>query len=205
MIRRSKRQEADELRSEFIANREKVRSWMTDWDCREVVWPAFPDVPQPWSVLPGEERSWLQHHAPYITDYGWLLVGESVSQAITHVHGHWRFGQRHEFESLDIDIRCTVLDPGYLAETLALGAHAANLTGWREDDLQPLYEWLFAGADTRPPHHGVRGQKRTGLILFEFRRWPRVIDGPGIIAQLNMKLTETTLDGSPLDENGGST
>ena len=205
MFRRSERQEAEELRSRFIANREKVRSWLTDWDCPEVEWPDFADIPHSSSALPGDEQKWLQQRAPFITDYWWLFEGRSVTPDVTHAHGMWQFGQRHEFESLDIEIRCTVLDPGYFAEKLALAAHAANLEGWREGDLRPLYDWLLEGADPRPIGHGVRGQQRAGFILFEFRRWPLSVSGPGFAAQLNIKMTETGLDGAPLDGDGRST
>ncbi|WP_227979507.1 hypothetical protein [Nocardia spumae] len=202
MFRRSRPHGADELRSRFTANRERVRSWTVDWDCPEVEWPDFPDIPRPWSVAPGDEGDWLQRHAPFLAEYSWLLEARPIAQAVTSVHGYWSFGPRHEFQALDIEIRCTVLDPVYLAEKLALGAHAANLDGWREDDLGPLYEWLLDGADTRPPSHMVRGHKRSGFILFEFRRAPRVLEGPGIIAKLTMQPTVTALDGSPLNSEG---
>jgi hypothetical protein len=205
MFRKAERKRTNELRSAFIANREKVRSWLSGWDCPEVSWPPFKDVPQPWAVSPADQRGWVQRDAPSITDYWWLIEGASASRHVTHAHGHWKFGQRHEFESLDIEIRCTVLDPHYVAEKLALAAQAADLKGWQEGDLQSVYEWLFAGADTSPPHVAVRGQNRTGFIVFTFNRWPQVFDGPGIIAQLNMTLTDTALDGSPLNDIGRST
>lgn len=47
---RTKRRETDALRAEFVANRETVRSWTARWECPEVEWPPFDEVPGPTSL-----------------------------------------------------------------------------------------------------------------------------------------------------------
>ncbi|PSK67925.1 hypothetical protein B0E53_00196 [Micromonospora sp. MH33] len=74
MFGRSKRQDADALRERFIANREKVRSWISGWDCPEVEWPDVPEIPFPWVVRQVDEPMWLKRHAPFMDEYGWVLV-----------------------------------------------------------------------------------------------------------------------------------
>ena len=94
MFRRSNErapQVADELREKFITNREQVRSWLTGWDCPELTWPPFAEVPQPWVVRPGEERGWLNRHAPSMTEYRWLCIGQPTIPDVTHGFGLWEF------------------------------------------------------------------------------------------------------------------
>jgi len=88
-----------------------------------------------------------------------------------------------------------VADPPFLAETLALGADAAALDGWRPDDIHALHQLLLEGLDTRPLDHAVQGNKRMGFILFEVQRWPTMDNE--VVAKLSMKPTTTALDGSP--------
>jgi hypothetical protein len=181
---RGKRRHADELRARYIANWEQVRSWVADWDCPEVAWP---DVPaNQFSAGRGE--------------YHWLVVGRPLAEGITEFTGCWWFGAGQEFERLEIRTK-TVADPQYLAERLATCVHAAGLKGWRDDDLQPLFEWLFEGLDTRPMSKGVTGRTRFGFVLIDIVRMPLFLT-PGIGVQLTVTLTGTALDGTPLDSDG---
>jgi hypothetical protein len=199
MVRRSKRQDADELRAKFVANREKVRSFIANWRCPEIEWPAFREIPLPWVIPNGEEEQWLQQHAPFMDEYRWLLEPRPVTEGVSQVWACWWFGKGHEFELLEIDFR-SYADPQYLAETLTWGAHAAALKGWREEDVHALYDWLFEGIDSRPMEEGVRGQKRTGFILFKLVRMP--VSRTEIGTRLSMTLTDKALDGTPLTADG---
>jgi len=201
MSRRSERQGVEELRSKFVANREKVRSWTADWDCPEIEWPPFPEVPRPWVVLPGGEEGWLAQHAPFMEEYHWLLEARPRADGISQVWASWWFGAGHEFERLEIEFR-SFADPQYLAEKLALGADAAALEGWQREDVQGLYAWLFEGLDSRPMDDMVQGNNRTGFILFHILRSP--LSTNEIAARLRITLTTTTIDGTPLDEQGGA-
>jgi hypothetical protein len=202
MTRRSQQQDANELRARFLANREKVRSWTTGWHCPEIEWPAFREIPLPWVVREGESQQWLERNAPFMGQYQWVLEARPLpGTGLSQVRGHWSFGAGHRFERLEIECQ-SVAEPAYLAELLALAAHAAALKGWREDDLHGLHAWLFKGLDTRPIADLVRGQRRTGLILFELERRPTQVTENEIRAGLTMTLTNTTLDGSPLDPQG---
>ena len=209
MIHRSKRQRADELRAKFVTNREKVRSWVANWDCPEIAWSEVPAIPSPWVVGKGEEWTWLKHHAPFMDQYQWFLEARPLAQGVTHVRGNWWFGEGHEFKELEIQTR-TVADPEYLAEALTLGVNAAALKRWTEADAQPVYEWLFEGLDSRPMGHGVTGRIRSGFILLDFARMPALDIVPNtspshsrteIRVRLRLTLTNTALDGSPLDSN----
>jgi len=205
MIHRSRRQDANELRARFLANRNKVRSWTAEWHCPEVEWPAFREIPWPWVVHRGEEEQWLERHAPFMGEYRWLLEARPVAgTGVSQVGGHWFFGGGHKFERLEIEFQ-SVADPPYLAEMLALGVHAAGLEGWHQDDVQGLHVWLLEGLDSRPISDLVEGRRRTGVILFELRRRPAPAADNEIHARLTMTLTNTTLDGSPLDAKGQST
>lgn len=144
---------------------------------------------------------WLQRHAPFMDEYGWILEARPVSQGVSHVVANWQFGEGHAFDRLDIEFR-SVADPPYLAEKLALAAHAAALTGWREADLQGLYAWLLEGVDSRPLGEMVRGQHRSGFILFGLTRWPH--SSTEINVRLQMTLTDTALDGTRLNSAGES-
>ncbi|MEU4482806.1 hypothetical protein AB0F68_32845 [Micromonospora sp. NPDC023966] len=201
LFRRSKRQDVDALRAKVVANREKVQLWVGGWDFPEVEWPDVPEIPSPWIVRREDERMWWERHAPFIDEYGWMLEARPVSQGVTHVVANWQFGKGHTFDLLDIEIR-SVADPGYLAEKLALGAHAADLPGWQEDDIQGLHAWLFEGIDSRPLGEMVRGQHRSGFIHFTLTRWPH--SRTEINVRLNMTLTDTALDGTPLNSAGES-
>lgn len=202
MIRRRKhqQQDPDELRAKFVANREKVRSFITGWACPEVEWPAFAEIPLPCMVPKGQEQEWLKRRAPFVGEYHWLLQARPLVADIRSLWAHWNFAEGHEFQLLEIEVQ-SVPDPGYLAEKLTLGAHAAALKGWRPGDAHELHAWLFEGLDSRPLDDGVRGQKRTGFILFKLLRFP-VAGANEISAKLSMTLTDTALDGSPLDAGG---
>lgn len=200
--RRSKRQETDELRAKFIANRERVRTWMANWECPEIEWPKFREVPFPWVIGRGEEQQWLKRHAPFMNEYRWSMEARPMAEGITYVRAHWRFGNGHEFDGLAIEF-LSFADPPYLAERLTTGAHTASLKSWRADDVHDLYTWLFEGLDSRPMNDMVRGQKRTGLILFKLLRSPD-IQTKGIFSRLSLTMTNTALDGSPLDDEGGT-
>jgi hypothetical protein len=199
MVRQSKRQDADELRAKFIANREQVRSFITNWRCPEIEWPPFREIPSPWVIPKGEEKHWLNDFAPSMDEYQWLLEARPVAEGISQVWASWWFGKGHAFERLQIEFR-SYADPAYLAETLTWGAHAAALKGWREEDVHALHAWLFEGLDSRPINDAVRGQKRTGFILFELLRMPAGQNEIG--SRLSMTLTDTALDGTPLDHEG---
>jgi hypothetical protein len=199
MFGRSERRRADELRSKFVANREKVRSWVADWDSPEVVWPDVPAVPHPWVVSAENERTWFQRHAPFLREYQWFLEARPLVEGVSRIAGNWRFAAGHEFEGLEINTR-TVADPGYLADRLAFAVHAAALKGWTAADAQPVHDWLFEGLDSRPMEHGVRGQNRQGFVLLDFLRVP--LSRTEIGVRLSVTLTSTALDGSPLTSDG---
>lgn len=199
MVRQSKRQDADVLRAKFFANREQVRSFITNWRCPEIEWPEFKEIPSPWVIPQGEEDQWLNRHAPFMDEYRWFLDARPVAEGISEVRANWWFGSEHEFERLQIEF-LSYADPGYLAETLTWGAHAAALKGWREQDVHALHAWLFEGLDSRPMNQGVRGQKRTGFILFELSRMP--VGQNEIASRLSMTLTDNALDGTPLTDEG---
>ena len=206
----SERQRADELRAKFLANREKVRSWVADWDCPEIAWLEVSAIPLPWVVGEEGEQTWLEHQAPFMDQYQWLLEARPLARGVTHVRGDWRFAEGHEFERLEIHTR-TVADPEYLAEILTLGVNAAALKGWTQADTQPVYEWLFEGFDRRPMENMVTGRHRSGFILLDFMRSPAVMVRAGAVVRpsrteinvrLRLTLTTTDLGGSPLDSNG---
>jgi hypothetical protein len=198
MSRRSKRQNAGELRSRFLANREKVRSWVSGWHCPEIAWPEVPLVPFP-GVREGDEERWLEHAAPTMPEYRWLLEARPLSEGVTHVRGIWWFTEGHEFERLEILTR-TYADAGYLAETLTRGVHAAALKGWTEADARPVHEWLLEGLDSRPMEEAVRGTQRMGFVLLKLARFP--YSRTEIDVRLEVTVTNTALDGSPLDATG---
>ncbi|WUH98552.1 hypothetical protein OHR68_34380 [Spirillospora sp. NBC_00431] len=199
MFRKSKRQDADEVRAKFLANREKVRSWLVDWNFPEVEWEEFSEVPLPWIVPRGGEQRWLEKQALFMDDYRWFLQARSRAEGVTSAHALWEFGGDHEFQRLEIQLQ-TFADPAYVAETLAWGAHAAALKGWQENDVQELYTWLFEGIDSRPLVEMVSGKQRTGFILFDLLRSPT--NDNEIVSRLRMTLTDKSLDGSPLNEEG---
>jgi hypothetical protein len=198
MFGRGKRRRVEELRAKYVANWEQVRSWVANWDCPEVAWPEVPANP----FFKGEEgeRAWIEHHAPFQDQYHWMVVGRPLTEGITEFTGSWWFAAGHEFERLEIRTQ-TVADPGYLAERLATGVHAAALKGWRDADLQPFYEWLLEGFDSRPMTQGVKGRTRFGFVLVDLLR-VRLALTPGIGVQLTASLTDTALDGTPLDSAG---
>jgi hypothetical protein len=150
-------------------------------------------------VPPDDEEQWLALHAPFMEEYHWLLEARPRARNISRVWAAWWFGAGHEFERLEIEFR-SVADPQYLAENLAMGAHAAALKGWQPDDVRALYAWLLDGLDSRPMSDMVHGNKRTGFILFDLVRSP--LGSSEIAARLRMTLTTTTLDGTPLDDDG---
>jgi hypothetical protein len=201
VVGRRKQQDpdTDSRRTRFFANRDAARGWISRWRCPEIEWPEVRDVPDPWIVLPADMETWLEIHVPRMNEYHWFIEGRPLAQGVTHAWARWSIGAEHAFDGADIELR-TVADPPFLAETLALGADAAALDGWRPDDIHALHRWLLEGLDTRPLSHAVRGNKRTGFILFEVQRWPTMDNE--VVAKLSMKPTITALDGSPLTPEG---
>ncbi len=173
MFRRSRRRDTAERRAKFIANRERVRSWIGDWEFPEVEWLDFCDFPDDWRTL-AKDPMWLEHYGPVMDEYEymWTLEARPVTPGITEAVATWQFGKGHRFDYLEIEIR-GVPDPTYLAEKLALGVHAAALEGWQEEDLQGLHTWLSAAIDSCPMDYPVRGQRRSGSVMFELECWPR--------------------------------
>lgn len=53
----------------FVANRDRVRSWLDDWDFPEVAWPMASAIPSPWVVAPGPQQMWFEQHAPHMPQY----------------------------------------------------------------------------------------------------------------------------------------
>jgi hypothetical protein len=194
--------DADALRAAFVANREKVRTWFREWPVPEVRWPGLPDIPNPWILTPRDKAKWFKRLAPHMDRYGWLMEARPVAQGVSRVVADWRFAERHRFERLEVEFR-SYADPPYLAEKLALAAHAAGLPGWQgEVDARDLYTWLLAGIDSRPMSDLVRGKQRIAFTRFEIFRAPT---GDNEIAtRLTMTWTDTTLDGEPLTPTGES-
>lgn len=200
MIRRE--HQRDELRAKFLANRERVRSWLDAWEVPEVVWTdEFSEVPSPWVVLERDRATWLKRHAPFMDEYRWMFLGRPLSPGVREVRVCWHFGAAHRFQELDLTVVC-VCDPGYVAEKLTLAVNHANLKGWRAEDAQPLYQWLVDGVHTTPLNNGVRGDKRLGFVLLNFTRFP-TSEGD-VIVRLTAVETDRALDGSPLDGDGVS-
>lgn len=200
-LRGPRRRDSDELRARFVANREKVRSWTARWECPEVEWPAFSEVPLPWVIAPREQGRWLDRHAPFMDEYRWLLVSRPVAEGVNELQGLWEFGAGHEFERLTIRFR-SVLDPDYLAEKLALGIRAADLKGWQDDDVHDLYGWLRDGVTQCTDSGMVRGKHRTGFLLSEMTC--AVASRTEVITETRTTLTNTALDGTPLNADGRS-
>ncbi|MGC4806642.1 hypothetical protein [Micromonospora sp. DT233] len=197
-----RRRQHDELRAKFLANRERVRSWLDAWELPEVVWTdEFNDVPSPWVVLERDRDNWLRSRAPFLDAYDWMFFGRPLTPGVREVRVRWHFGAAHRFEALELTI-ISVCDPGYLAEKLTLAVHHARLRGWRDEDAQPLHRWLVEGVSTRPLDDAVRGSKRSGFVLLSFTRFP-TSDG-NVIVQLTVVETDRALDGSPLDGDGVS-
>ncbi|MFJ7906964.1 hypothetical protein [Kitasatospora sp. NPDC096204] len=199
VLGRRKRREADEARAKFIANREKVRSWTGRWECPEVDWPAFEEVPSPWLVLPRERDRWLDLDAPFMERYDWLLEATPRANGVDELWALWEFGAGHEFERLTIRFR-TVLDPEYLAEKLALGIEAAAFDGWQDGDAQSAYDWLCEGIGSLVGSGMVRGKHRLGFVLLEMTC--AAVGRTTVITELRASLTTTSLDGRPLKPDG---
>ncbi|MEV0005380.1 hypothetical protein AB0H28_24260 [Micromonospora sp. NPDC050980] len=191
-----------DLRAKFVANREQVRSWLEAWEIPEIVWTdEFNEIPAPWVVVERDGKSWLRDNAPVVDAYHWMFVGRPLTPGVRKVQALWHFGAGHRFEKLELTIT-SVCDPGYLAEKLTLAVHHGRLEGWRQEDAQPLYQWLVEGVNTRPLDNAVRGNKRLGFILLSFTRFPT---GDGDVAvSLTAVETDRALDGSLLDDNGVS-
>lgn len=198
-LRGPKRHDADELRAKFIANREKVRSWTTRWDCPEVEWPAFSEVPFGWSIPARGQDRWLDRHAPYMDEYRWLLEARPVAEGVNELWGLWEFGAGHEFECLTIRFR-SFLDPDYLAEKLALGIRAAALKGWQDDDVHDLYDWLREGVNQCTDSGMVRGRHRTGFLLSVMTC--AVVSHTEVSTEVRTTLTNTDLGGTSLNADG---
>ncbi|MFJ8582898.1 hypothetical protein [Micromonospora sp. NPDC093277] len=161
----------------------------------------FNEVPSPWIVLERDRDNWLKDHAPFLDTYDWMFFGRPLTPGIREVRAIWRFGAGHRFESFELTIT-SACDPGYLAEKLTTAIHHARLKGWREEDAQPLHQWLVEGVSTRPLNDSVRGNKRSGFVLMEFIRFP-TRDGD-VMVSLNAVETDRALDGSPLADDGGA-
>ncbi|MFE0876545.1 hypothetical protein ACFW4X_17050 [Streptomyces smyrnaeus] len=198
---RTKRRETDALRAKFVANRETVRSWTARWECPEVEWPPFDEVPGPWVVAPRERKRWLEQHAPFLDTYRWLLEARPVAGGVNQLVAEWEFGAGHEFQQLTIRFR-SVLDPDYLAEKLALGIHAAALKGWQDDDVHDLYDWLLEGVNQCVGAGGVRAQYRTGFLLTEMSCG--AVGPKEVITTTRTSLTDTALGGAPLNSHGSA-
>ncbi|MEU1844170.1 hypothetical protein [Micromonospora sediminicola] len=197
-----RRRQHDELRARFLANRDRVRSWREAWEIPEVVWAdEFNEVPSPWIVLEKDRASWLTLHAPFMDAYDWMFFGRPLTPDVREVRVRWQFGAGHRFAELDLTI-VSVCDPAYLAEKLTLAIHHAGLKGWRDEDAQPVYQWLVEGVSTTPLDNGVRGNKRSGFVLLRFSRFP-TSDGD-VAVRLTVVETDRALDGSPLDADGVS-
>jgi hypothetical protein len=190
---------AGELRAMFVANRDRVQSWPTNWDFPEVAWPEISAIPSPYVVLPDEERMWFEHRAPYMPQYWWLLEPRPLTTSISQVDCCWWFRENHEFDRLTMNTR-TVADPAYLAERLTLGVDAANLKGWHADDAQTIYRWMHELLDERPMEHGVRQGRRCGFVFVEVSRYP--YSRTEIEVQVIVTEVSATLDGTPLDDTG---
>ncbi|WP_405096300.1 hypothetical protein [Micromonospora sp. NBC_01412] len=192
----------EELRNAFLANRERVRSWLEAWEIPEVVWTdEFNEVPSPWVVVERDRASWLKRHAPFMDEYDWMFFARPLSPGVREVRALWHFGAGHRFEKLDLTI-ISLCDPGYLAEKLTMAVHHADLKSWRDEDAQSLYQWLVNGVSTTPIGGGVRGSNRLGFVLLDFTRFPTP-DGD-VTVRLTAVETDRALDGSPLDDDGVS-
>ncbi|MGC0327677.1 hypothetical protein RKD23_000667 [Streptomyces sp. SAI-170] len=194
-----RRHEADELRARFEANRDKVRSWQGRWEIPEVEWSPVEDTPFSWIVLPRQQRQWLRDHAPHLKRYEWIVEARPVAEGIGEVWGHWEFSEGHRFERLTLHFR-SVLDPDYLAEKLALGIGAAELKGWRDEDLQGVYEWLGQGLTDVAGSGGIRGQHRAGFLLNAMTCF--AISRTEVVTEVRTTLTDTSMDGTPLKADG---
>ncbi|MET9734840.1 hypothetical protein ABZZ79_30635 [Streptomyces sp. NPDC006458] len=194
-----RRREAEELRAKFVANRDKVRAWQERWDCPEVEWPPFTETPFPHVVAPWDLADWLERRAPHLVRYEWLLEARPVARGVGELIGHWEFGAGHRFEQLRIRFR-SVLDPDYLAEKLALGIRAAGLKGWREEDVQGLYDWLHEGVSSLVGTGMVHGRHRTGFVMNDLTC--AAVSRTEVITEVRSTLTDTAMDGTPLKPDG---
>ncbi|MFC8718801.1 hypothetical protein [Kitasatospora sp. NPDC057198] len=200
VLGRRKRREADEARAKFLANRERVRSWTGRWECPEVVWPAFEEVPGPWVALPGERDRWLELHAPSLERYDWFLEATPVVDGVEELWALWEFRAGHEFERLTIRFE-SVHDPEYLAERLALGVEAAAFEDWQDGDAQSVHEWLLDGiGGVESPGRMVQGKHRVGFVLLEMSC--AVASSTDVTTELRVSPTTTSLDGRPLKPDG---
>ncbi|XKK39371.1 hypothetical protein HFP72_34750 [Nocardiopsis sp. ARC36] len=197
------RRGADGLRAEFVANRERVRSWPGRWGCGEVEWPPFHEIPRPWVVPPRKRKRWLERHAPFLEEYEWRLEATPVAEGVNALQAVWAFGGGHGFKELTIRLG-SYFDPDYLAETLALGIGAAGLRGWKDDDVHGVYTWLRDGARhcLSPGSGAVRGQHRTGFLLCSMSCL--AISSTDVVTEVRVTLTGTALDGAPLTADGRS-
>ncbi|WFE35612.1 hypothetical protein [Micromonospora sp. WMMD975] len=192
----------DESPATFLANRERVRSWLDAWEIPEIVWTdEFSEIPRPWVVAERDRKRWLRDHAPHLDAYQWMFVGRPLTPGVRKVRALWHFGAGHRFDKLELTI-ISVCDPAYLAEKLTLAVHHAALKGWQEEDAQPVYQWLVEGVNTRPLDNAVRGNKRLGFVLLHFTRFP-TSDGD-VTVSLTAVETDRAMDGSLLDANGVS-
>lgn len=200
VLGRRKRREADGARAKFIANRERVRAWTGRWDCPEVAWPAFEEVPGPWMVLPRERDRWLDLHAPSMERYDWLLKATPRANGVDGLWALWAFRAEHEFARLTIHFE-SVYDPEYLAERLALGIEAAAFEGWQDGDAQGIYDWLLDGVGgIAGTGHMVHGKHRGGFLLLEMIC--AVASTTDVTTELRVSLTTTSLEGKPLKSDG---
>lgn len=194
-----RRERADELRAMFVANRERVRSWVADFDVPGVSWPGVPRIPAPWVVPERDERRWLERYAPHLDDYRWSLAASPATADVATLEGSWWFGPGHGFLRLEIVAR-TAPVRRYLAATLAAGVHAAALRGWSDGDEQLVEEWLHTLFGRLRMGRWVRERFRVGHVSVEATAFA---DRPGeVTVQLVVTETDAAGDGSPLDEEG---
>ncbi|MFE1442643.1 hypothetical protein [Streptomyces sp. NPDC058739] len=196
-----RRREADEPRAKFVANRDKVRAWQQRWDCPEVAWPPLTETPFPYEIAPWDLADWLERRAPHLERYEWLLEARPVARGVEALTGHWEFGAGHRFEQLRVEFR-SALDPDYLAEKLALGIRAADLLGWREEDVHGLYDWLHEGVSRVVGTGMVRGRHRSGFLMNALTCV--AVSRTEVITEVRTTLTDTAMDGTPLRPDGSS-
>jgi hypothetical protein len=198
-LRRNVHPRADELRAVFVANRDRVRSWLDDWYFPEVAWPEFRAIPSPYVVPRDLQEMWFERHAPSMPQYWWLLEPAPLTGSISQVYCCWWFGEGHRFDRLTLNTR-TVADPAYLAERLALGVDAAHLPGWQDGDAEDTHRWLLGLLDKRPMDVPVRQTRRCGFVVVAVTRYP--YSRTEIDVEVVVTVAATALDGTPLDGTG---
>jgi hypothetical protein len=176
----------------LAGNRERVRRFRAAWNIPEVVWEERTNTP----ADPGRADRSLRVEQPY----NWALIGEGIVTGLTSVVAKWQFSADHEFEALYLQVE-SAGDPDYLAEKLSLAAEAAAFPSWQRGDLRSLDDWIGDLSGTLPASRIVSGYKRLGFVLFDLRRFP--LPSGGFATTMNVTLTDTALNGTPLGRGGG--